>query len=282
MTSQHTRFIALAAAALAATTSLAACGSSSSSPGTASSGSSSGTPTSGGTLRIVANGGPEHNLDTVPSYLVANYILLHAFTRQLLNYPTVNVTSLTGPSWTKSITLAPDVATAVPTAANGGITGNGLVYTFHIRPGVDWNSSPARQVTADDFIREYKAFCNPVDPVGNIGYFESTISGLDLLLHRRAEALRRQGRDHGHRRRDREFPEHAHHQRGDRAELDDPQVQADPARHRLQQHDGDAVRLGPAGRVRLLPARQRADRAAPDVRRAVPDQQLGPEQDASR
>ncbi len=178
MTSQHTRFIALAAAALAATTSLAACGSSSSSPGTATSGSSSGTPTSGGTLRIVANGGPEHNLDTVPSYLVANYILLHAFTRQLLNYPTVNVTSLTGPSWTKSITLAPDAATAVPTAANGGITDNGLVYTFHIRPGVDWNSSPPRQVTADDFIREYKAFCNPVDPVGNIGYFESTISGL--------------------------------------------------------------------------------------------------------
>ncbi len=77
------------------------------------------------------------------SYLVANYILEHVFTRQLLSYPTVDVTALSGRAGYKSITLVPDVATAVPTTSNGGITDNGLDYTYHIRPGVDWNSSPA-------------------------------------------------------------------------------------------------------------------------------------------
>lgn len=173
MTPLPKRVIALAAAALAAATSLAACGGSSSSSGAA-----PGKPTSGGTLRIVANGGPSQNLDPVPSYTVANYILEHVFTRQLLSYPTVDVTGLSGPSWNRSIGLVPDVATAVPSTANGGISANGLTYTFHIRSGADWNSTPPRQVTADDFIREYKAFCNPVSPVGNIGYFTSTIAGL--------------------------------------------------------------------------------------------------------
>jgi len=33
------------------------------------------------------------------------------------------------------------------------------VYTYQLRSGVDWNSSPPRQVTAADFIREFQAFC---------------------------------------------------------------------------------------------------------------------------
>jgi peptide/nickel transport system substrate-binding protein len=174
MSPQPKRVIALAAAALAAATALAACGKS---PG-ASTGGSSGKPASGGTLRLVANGGPANNLDPVPSYTVTNYIMEHVFTRQLLSYPTVDVTGLSGPSWDKAIGLIPDVATAVPSTANHGISADGLTYTFHLRSGADWNSTPPRQVTADDFIRQYKAFCNPVSPVGNIGYFTSTISGL--------------------------------------------------------------------------------------------------------
>jgi peptide/nickel transport system substrate-binding protein len=66
----------------------------------------------------------------------------------------------------------------VPSAANGGITDHGLTYTYHLRRGADWNSIPPRQVTADDFIREFKAFCNPGQhPVGNLAYFTSTITG---------------------------------------------------------------------------------------------------------
>ena len=132
---------------------------------------------SGGTLHIVAASGPAH-LDTVPSYYTTDYQLSHAWTRQLLNYPTLPYTSTTSSGWIKDTTPAPDIATEVPTTANGGITNGGKTYTFHIKPGVDWNTTPARQVTSQDFLREYKAFFNPVSPVGNPTYYEATISGL--------------------------------------------------------------------------------------------------------
>ena len=173
MTRNIHRIAALATAGLAVA-GLAAC-SSTNSGGTSSSSSSK--PVFGGTLRIVAASGPDH-LDTVPAYYTADYILEKAYTRQLLTYPTVPDPSFSSPGWTKDITPVADAATAVPTTANGGITNAGKTYTFHIKQGVDWNTSPARQVTADDFIREYKAFCNPVSPVGNLGYYSSTIAGL--------------------------------------------------------------------------------------------------------
>ena len=155
---------------------LAACSSSSSSVAAASS-SSAGQPVSGGTLHIVAASGPAH-LDTVPSYYTTDYQITHAFTRQLLNYPTYPYTATGDANWVKDTTPSPDVATEVPSAANGGITNGRKTYTFHIKPGVDWNTSPARQVTSQDFLREFKAFFNPVSPVGNPVYYESTIAGL--------------------------------------------------------------------------------------------------------
>jgi peptide/nickel transport system substrate-binding protein len=176
MISTPKRFAGLTAAVLAAAA-LAACSSSSTSSPTTSSSSSAGTPVSGGTLRIISASGPAH-LDTVPSYYTADYQITHTYARQLLNYPTVAYSSTSGADWTKATTPVPDVATEVPSTANGGITNGGKTYTFHIKPGVDWNTTPARQVTADDFIREFKAFFNPVSPVGNPVYFESTIAGL--------------------------------------------------------------------------------------------------------
>jgi peptide/nickel transport system substrate-binding protein len=166
-------FAGLAAAALA-TTALAACSSSSTSTSSA---STTAKPVSGGTLHIVAAAGPDH-IDTVPAYYSADYMLERAYSRQLVTYPSVPYTTTSSPGWTTDTTPVPDIATAVPTAANGGLTNGGKTYTFHIKPGVDWNSSPARQVTSDDFIREFKAFCNPVSPVGNQSYYESTMAGL--------------------------------------------------------------------------------------------------------
>ncbi len=176
MISKPKRFAGLAVAVLAAGA-LAACSSSSTSSPATSSSSSAGTPVSGGTLRIISASGPAH-LDTVPSYYTADYQITHTYARQLLNYPTVPYASTSDANWTKATTPIADVATEVPSTANGGITNGGKTYTFHIKPGVDWNTTPARQVTADDFIREFKAFFNPVSPVGNPVYFESTIAGL--------------------------------------------------------------------------------------------------------
>jgi peptide/nickel transport system substrate-binding protein len=168
----------MAIASLAAA-GLAACSSSSGNNGGTSSTGASNKPVLGGTLRIVAAAGPDH-LDPVPAYYTADYMMERAYTRQLLTYPTVYDPSLTSKGWTETTTPTADVATEVPTTANGGITDNGLTYTFHIKPGVMWNTTPARQVTADDFLREFKAFCNPAPGgyVGNLGYYSSTIKGL--------------------------------------------------------------------------------------------------------
>ncbi len=165
------RLAALTVVALAAT-GLAACGKSSSSG--SSSAASSNTPTPGGTLHVVAASGQDH-FDPVSAYGTWDYMIERAYTRQLVSYPDVNTTALGDAGWLKDTTPAADVATVVPTTANGDITDNGTTYTFHIKPGVDWNNG--RQVTSQDFLREYKAFANPIAPVGNSGYFISTITG---------------------------------------------------------------------------------------------------------
>jgi peptide/nickel transport system substrate-binding protein len=174
MTPMPKRLAALAVAVLAAA-GLAACGKSA----TTATGSAGSTPPSkpAGTLRIVATAGPDH-IDTVPAYYTADYMLERAYARQLLSYAYAAPTSLTSAGWKTATTPAADVATVVPSTSNGGVTNGGKTYTFHIRQGVDWNTSPPRQVTASDFIREFKTFSNPVSPVGNPLYYDSTIAGL--------------------------------------------------------------------------------------------------------
>src|SRR5580692_4952691 len=173
------RVAALAVLAIAAG-GLAACSSTSSNTGSSAAptaASSSEKPQSGGTLNIVAASGPDH-IDTVPAYYTPDYELERVYTRQLVSYETVPAPSTSSAGWTTDTTPQADVATEVPTVANGGITDGGTVYTFHIKPGVDWNTTPARQVTSEDFLREFKAFFNPVSPVGNPVYYTSTIKGM--------------------------------------------------------------------------------------------------------
>ena len=115
----------------------------------------------------------------MPAYYTVDYQLEHAYDPAAPVVPDRGrIPASRVPGWTADITPAADVATEVPTTANGGITNGGKTYTFHIKPGVDWNTSPPRQVTSQDFLREFKAFFNPVSPVGNPVYYESTIAGL--------------------------------------------------------------------------------------------------------
>jgi peptide/nickel transport system substrate-binding protein len=127
-------------------------------------------PQRGGTLRLLGTS-DIFNLDTTSGYYTVLYILSRAFTRQLVTYPA-------SPNFLKELQLAPDIATAIPTRANGGLSADGKTYTFHIKPGVKWDTSPARQVTAADFVREFKMLCNPASPTGAPGYFVSTIVGM--------------------------------------------------------------------------------------------------------
>lgn len=162
---RNRRSFALASLVVAVALLAAGCGNASS--GSASAG---GTPQQGGTLKLVGSSDVDH-LDTASAYYVASYTLERAFTRQLFSYPASTDIA-------KANTPVADVATEVPTKANGGISADGKTWTIHLRSGVRWNTTPAREVTAQDFVLGLKRLCNPVSPVGAPGYYENTIAGM--------------------------------------------------------------------------------------------------------
>jgi peptide/nickel transport system substrate-binding protein len=127
-------------------------------------------PHYGGTLTLVGQGDVDH-LDTASIYSGVTYTIERAYTRQLVTYPATGLTSMP----TK---LVADIATDVPTVANGGVTDGGKTYTYHIKKGVMWGTTPPRQVTAADEVLGIERLCNPVSPTGAPGYYESTIVGM--------------------------------------------------------------------------------------------------------
>jgi oligopeptide/dipeptide ABC transporter ATP-binding protein len=145
---------------------LAACGNS----GSGASSSTADQPVNGGTLRLLGSSDVDH-LDTASAYYTTSYTLERAFTRQLFSYPAST-------DITKANTPVADLASEVPTKDNGGISADGKTYTIHLRSGVKWNTTPARDVTAQDEILGLKRLCNPVSPVGAPGYYENTIVGM--------------------------------------------------------------------------------------------------------
>ncbi|MGA9858202.1 MAG: ABC transporter substrate-binding protein [Solirubrobacteraceae bacterium] len=156
---------------------VAACGSSSSSSSNSSSGggsssSSSSTPGAlplkagenpanqtlygkkkGGTLTVLSNGDFEH-LDPGEAYYALDYGIVQATDRPLFAYPPNSAT-----------TVRPDLATAIPTTANGGITDGGKTITIHIRTGVHYSPPVNRAVTAQDVAFALERGGNP--NVGN-------------------------------------------------------------------------------------------------------------------
>jgi ABC-type transport system substrate-binding protein len=148
---------------------VAACGSGSGSGSSSSASPSAGNATNGGTLKLLGSGDVDH-LDPASAYYTVSYTLERAFTRQLVSYPSSSQIGA-------ATAVAPDLASELPTTGNGGISADGLTYTFHLRPGVQWNTSPPRAVTAGDVVRGLQRICNPASPSGALSYYEDTIAG---------------------------------------------------------------------------------------------------------
>jgi ABC-type transport system substrate-binding protein len=129
-----------------------------------------GAPVRGGTLTLLGQSDIV-NLDTVSADFEPSNLLERMFARQLFAYPVSS-------NFADELKVAADVATEIPTMANGGITDGGRTYTIHVKQGVMWDTTPPRQVTSGDFVREFKMLCNPVSPVSDPGYFETTIVGM--------------------------------------------------------------------------------------------------------
>jgi ABC-type transport system substrate-binding protein len=127
----------------------------------------------GGTLKVVGSSDVDH-LDPASGYLTASTALSRNFARTLFNVKG-------GKTFEDAVKIRPDVAREIPTRNNGGLSADGRTYTIKLRSGVRWNTRPAREVTAADFVRGIKRVCNPGSPSGGTAYYTSTIVGLDAF-----------------------------------------------------------------------------------------------------
>ncbi len=109
----------------------------------------SGTPVPGGTLKIEGSTDLSAAADPQAEYETTGFGLERAYTRQLVEYPAST-------NFNKAVTLVPDAATAMPTVSSDGLT-----YTFTLRSGLMWNTSPPRPVTSQDFQRGILRNCDP-------------------------------------------------------------------------------------------------------------------------
>ena len=94
---------------------------------------------------------------------------MRMISRQLLTYPAVEG---------QTTNIVPDLATAIPTTANGGISSDGLTYKLTIRTGAMWDTTPPRQVTGADEVRGVERTCNPAQPFGGLPDYETLIAGV--------------------------------------------------------------------------------------------------------
>ena len=162
---RRSRLVALGTAALLT---FAACsGNSGGGNGTAGGPSTEGPAVKGGTLNMLGSGDVDY-MDPNVSYYSIGYLVLRLWSRQMFTYPAVEG---------QTTEAVPDLATELPTTDNGGISQDGKTVTITLRKGAKWNTSPARDVTADDVVRGVKRTCNPVQPFGGIPDFATLIEG---------------------------------------------------------------------------------------------------------
>jgi peptide/nickel transport system substrate-binding protein len=75
--------------------------------------------------------------------------------------------------WDEHNNAYPELATEVPTKANGGVSKDGLTITYHLRKGVKW--SDGAPFDADDVVFSTKVVLNPANnEVGRLGWDQIT------------------------------------------------------------------------------------------------------------
>ncbi len=177
MRTRRTTFAIVALAMLAALTlALAACGSSTSSSSSSSPGT--GTPKSGGTLNVTFQGEPTE-LDPAIAWEVESWSIERLTYQTFLTYA-----SKSGEAGTQ---LVPDLATEVPTAANGGISADGKVYTFHIKKGIKFAPPISTDVTAADFKWSFQRMMKA--PLAPATFFYTGIVGAQDYIDGKASAI---------------------------------------------------------------------------------------------
>jgi peptide/nickel transport system substrate-binding protein len=136
------------------------------------------TAVKGGTLNMLGTGDVDY-MDPNISYYSIGYLALRMWSRQLFTNPAVDG---------KVTTTVPDLATELPTTANGGVSADGKTYTIKIKQGAKWGTTPARQITAADVVRGVMRTCNPVQPFGGTPDYKDLIVGFTTFCDGFAKA----------------------------------------------------------------------------------------------
>ncbi len=156
---------------------VAGCGSSTN--GGSSTGGTGTGPKMGGTLNVSFQGEPT-GLDPAVAWEVESWSIEHCIFNQLLTYK-----AAAGPA-----IVVPDIATEVPSTANGGITNGGKTYIFHIRPGVKFQAPVSRDVTATDVKWSFERMMNPkAVPLAPAGYLYDKVVGISAFQSGKAKEI---------------------------------------------------------------------------------------------
>ncbi|MBV9445778.1 MAG: hypothetical protein JO345_07775 [Streptosporangiaceae bacterium] len=123
-------------------------------------------------LRLAGPGEPDH-LDPVCVAQPASAQLARLSTRSLFGY----VGDPDPLSW-RPVTPMADLAATVPSIYNAGIGASHRSIVVTLRPGVRWDTTPPRAVTAHDVVRGLKRLGNPVYRPAALPYFTSMIRGM--------------------------------------------------------------------------------------------------------
>ena len=129
-----------------------------------------GSPVSGGTLKMEGSTDFSAAMDPQGEYETIGYQIERVVDRQLVSYPTsTNIVTAN--------TVVADAATDT-----GTVSADGLTYTFHLRPGIMWNTPTPRAVTSQDFVLGIERNCDPsLFPNGNPAYYTATIKGFNAF-----------------------------------------------------------------------------------------------------
>ena len=164
--------ILLTAALLA----LSACGGGSSSSG--SSPAADAAPVKGGTLVATYQGEPQ-GLDPAIDWEGQGWAMEHCLFNAFLQYA-----AKPGAAGTE---MLPDLATEVPTQANGGIADGGKKYTFHLKKGIKFAPPVDREVTSADFKYSFERMM--ADPKAPATGFYTGVVGAEAFMAGKAKQI---------------------------------------------------------------------------------------------
>src|SRR6516162_3451453 len=130
----------------------------------------------GGTLRVNASNNDFEFTDPGLAYDTLSWSMLYTTQMLLVNFPEKNGQA--------GSVLYPEAATSFPTVSR-----NGLVYTFHIRPGLKF--SDGSPVTAANYQRAWERNLSPKmgSPVGVNDQFQSVVTGAQAFLDGKRQSI---------------------------------------------------------------------------------------------